>query len=1382
VAITLITPHQRPSSGGVYTIHQFARLAAALTDVHLVVAKGHPQPVEGVYVHGPEVLDDLDLPEADALVIPADMSGAERLFELESRHGAPILLFQGYGTPGDPVVRTNLALASHALCLSTWLFDQARAAGRSATLLRCGLDRAIFTPGDPTDARSPIVAMMTHPLESKGTTDGLEALRLARGDATEIELQLFGKARPEIEDVEFLAVPNELSEVAALLRASAVFVCASWEEGLGLPGIEAIASGAALATTDTKGSRDYARHGRTALVTEPRDPAALARSIVDLIRDPDLRGRLTAGGRAHVDAIYPEWERAAESFVEAVEDASAAFVRRRRRRVAAQSQPSGEDRPDSIAVAAPGREAHRARQMLREAEIERNSLEDELGRRVQESSDARRRAREVHAELELERDYHEQTRIELAALQARRAPVMARLAETEEHLASLTDAARSSERELAETGEQLGAAQEALQEQERRLAEAVAAQRQSEFELRQVGDSLRAELNDARAQTNATQLAKSAVQRELAETGEQLRVAEETLQGQVGRLADALAAQHQSEVEVRQVGDSLRAELNDARTQTHAAQLAESAANRELTETGSELELSTAQVSRLESALACALADAQVAESERAAFERQTVELSAQLEGIADHDAAPAQTTPDGIEPVDPVAEVHRLPRAVDTWPALPESERQGQQTFLSEYDELVSELPPRDDGADPLALPLAADLRGMVTPAAQDGAMNTPSVDVVVCVHNALEDVRMCVWSLLHKASRPFHLIIVNDGSDDTTTSFLDDLARRVPALTLIHRSDPPHGYTIAANLGLRASTADYVVMLNSDTVVTYGWLERIVAYGEQHERVGILGPMSNAASHQSVPERRSGGSWSTNPLPGWLTADGMAVVLQRAAPRTETRLPFLNGFCLTIKRTVIDDVGEFDEERFASGYAEESDYAQRVRAAGFELAVVDDAYVYHAKSRSYGTAGRNEVSKQAYQTLLAKHGKDEIDRLVREMEAGTMLEPVRVAVAQTISSPEATAAALAQDDGDRLSVVFVLPGLGDGGSGGSHSVYQEVHGLRRLGVPARIALHADAWDRAAAAYADADAVFETYEDTDDLALRTADANVIVATHFKSVATVAAVRGQRDDFLPAYYVQDYEPMFTFADLADKQEAAASYTAIGDALLFAKTHWLCNVVSRRHEVFVAKVEPSIDDELYRPPASRPDSGPVRIAAMVRPRTPRRQPYSTTAVLERLLDRFSGEVEVTTFGCRRAELAKVTRSSGLHASHRGLLKREEVASLLGSSDLFLDMSSYQAFGRTALEAMACGATAVVPRLGGLSDFARNGENLLTVDTMDRDATFEAVAALVDDRQRLAALKAGARETASRYSILRAALSEYIVLRDAYQRRLTRTAVS
>ena len=1341
MAVTLITPHQRPNSGGVYAIQQFARYASPLTEVHVVVAKGEPVPIEGARVHGPDALARLELPEADALLIPADMRGAERLFGLAPDRGAPMLLFQGYGTSHDPVVHANLVLASHAICTASWLVDEAVGAGCTATLVRYGLDRRLFSRGAPTDARDWVVAMMTHTLAWKGTEDGLEALRLARSEIPEIEVRLFGKLDPDFEDATFLATPNQLSEVAALMRESSVLVCPSWEEGFGLPGIEAIASGAALATTDTKGSRDYAFHGRTALVSAPRDPTALAQSIVDLIRDPGLRRRLIDAGRQHIDAIYPDWERAAEAFVAAADQAAREVRATRRARVKAPRGGADDDDADLISAPSLRREARRAKLMLREAEAERNELEAELGRRMKVGTDARHRVRELQVELERERDGLEQSETTRGAVEARATQLAGRLAEAEARVAELDSAARAAARELASTQDELHVAGQSVAARERRLE-------------------------------------------------------------------SALAARQQLERELQEVREALEAELDDARGEAQAAQRAQATARRELAQLSSELELSSAQRRRLQAALARARADAQVAEAERAAFERRTVELSALVESAGELQpwrlralssqpsrvqealtAVSAESVPEGAglsaveapRPADEaaLAAVHRLPSAARTWPALPASERAGQETFLAEYRELVAQLPPSEDGRDPLALPMPADMRGMLASPGEDQGAGVPSVDVVVCVHNALEYVRLCLWGLLHKASRRFRLLVVNDGSDEATTSFLAGLAEGLPALTLVHRADPPHGYTIAANLGLRASTSDYVVMLNSDTIVSYGWLERIVEYGQRHEQVGILGPLSNSATHQSVPERRSAGAWASNPLPGWLTEDGMALILERAAPRTETRLSFINGFCFVIKRAVISAIGEFDEESFATGYAEESDYAQRARAAGFELAVVDDAYVYHAKSKSYGSAGRDKVSRRAYQTFLAKHGPEEINRLVKEMEADTTLDPVRAAVADAISSPDMTESAVAQGSQERLSVAFVLPGLSDGGSGGAHSIYQEVHGLRRLGVPARIALHEGAWNRALKAYPDADDVFETYRDADDLAERTADANVIIATHFKSVPTLAAVRAKRDDFLPAYYVQDYEPMFKFADRADNEEAAASYTAIADTLLFAKTHWLCNVVSRRHGVFVAKVEPSIDEKLYRPSDGKVRSGPVRIAAMVRPRTPRRQPYGTIAVLERVLDELPGAVEVTTFGCRDADLEKITSSPAVRSSHLGLLKRQQVAELLGQSDVFLDMSTYQAFGRTALEAMACGATAVVPRLGGVWEFAQDGQNLLAVDTLECDATFEAVAALVGDRERLAQLKTAARETASRYSILRAALSEYIVLRHAFRARFGRS---
>jgi GT2 family glycosyltransferase len=899
------------------------------------------------------------------------------------------------------------------------------------------------------------------------------------------------------------------------------------------------------------------------------------------------------------------------------------------------------------------------------------------------------------------------------------------------------------------------------------------------------------------------------------------------------RLEAAVAARASAEADVEEVRSALEAALDVTRAERNAAQRAEQTVRRRLVELQEELSESSVQRQRLQSALAGARADAEAAEAERAASERRRDELVAELaqarrlgphpsydlqqqlerlldelRGVLDErdDLARrlAQATADGRltlappRPVNQLAPVSAATGPVETaveeagrpaepsvapaedfpagsrWPPLPDVEREVQANFLADYGAVAEPPPGRPDERDPVALPSPVDRRGVLAAPGEVQEPGAPSVDVVVCVHDALEDLRLCLWSLVAKAGRRFGLIVVNDGSDAPTSEFLTAWAALTPAARLIHRPDPPHGYTTAANAGLRASDADYVVLLNSDTIVTPGWLESIVACGEADERLGVLGPLSNAASHQSVPEIRDAGVWATNPLPSWLTADGMALIVARSAPRTRARPPFINGFCYAVKRRVIDAIGYLDEERFATGYCEENDFSQRARLAGFELGVVDDAYVYHAKSRSFGVEGRRGLAKRNYQVFLAKHGREEIDRLVGELEADQTLAPVRAAVRAAIAEPAGARAAISA--GRRpLSIVFVLPGLGDGGSGGSHSIYQEVKGMRQLGIPARIALFGKAFKRALSVYEDAEEIFEPFTGDDELAARTEQADVVSATHFKSVAMLRRLHGRRQDFLPAYYVQDYEPFFSAGGAADVAEAFESYTAIPDMLLFAKTHWLCNIVAGRHGIPVAKVEPSLDSEVFCLSASEPRGDRPHVVAMVRPRTARRQPFSTVAVLERLIAEFPDTVEVTTFGCHRRELEKITRSPEILAGHAGLLKREAVARLLRRSDVFLDMSMYQAFGRTALEAMACGCTAVVPRLGGVWEFCEQRGNAIAVDTLDREAAFAAVAGLLGDPAELARLKSNAARSASRHSIVRAALSEYLVFEAAHRAR-------
>ena len=751
----------------------------------------------------------------------------------------------------------------------------------------------------------------------------------------------------------------------------------------------------------------------------------------------------------------------------------------------------------------------------------------------------------------------------------------------------------------------------------------------------------------------------------------------------------------------------------------------------------------------------------------RAALEEQVRILEGTL-AQWQTDARAAQMHDDGHDPL-----------GSGTEGAAVEGEREAWQTLLDLYLPLLEGALPDEDERDPLSLPCPLDVRGMLRSAQDEQEERQPSVDVVVCVHDALEDVRRCLWSLLTKTERSFRLILVDDGSKTPTASFLRAFADRHPMVTLLQREDPPHGYTLAANEGLEVSRSDYVVLLNSDTVVSPGWLERLLAHGEAHPELGIVGPLSNAASHQSVPAVREDAGWAVNPLPEWLTVDGMAAALTRVAPHTDTRLPFLNGFCYVVKRAVIERIGGFDSERFASGYCEENDYSQRAREAGFQLGVADDVYIHHAKSRSYGSAGRSELAERNYQSFLEKHGRARIEELVERMEANQGLAPVRAAVAELSANPRALTSLLGGSRGEPLRVVFLLPGLAHGGSGGSHSLYQEVSAMRSLGIPARIMLPQWDGERAAAVYEDAEEIFQTFADAEDLAVKTADADVISATHHKSVALLSAIRELRGDFLAAYYVQDYEPFFTVPYIA--QEAVASYTALPEMLLFAKSHWLCNVVAERHGLYVAKVEPSLDHELFTPGAAK--SGPLRVVAMLRPRTARRQPVATATVLERLLEQHPGEVQVSTFGCYEDELRELLPgAAAIHERHRGLLSRREVAELLRESDVFLDMSVYQAFGRTALEAMACGATAVVPNVGGVWEFVRHEGNALAVDTLDPDGAVQALGRLVTDRELLGRLQAGAVASAARYSAVRAACSEYVLFARAHSARFGERGIS
>lgn len=654
-----------------------------------------------------------------------------------------------------------------------------------------------------------------------------------------------------------------------------------------------------------------------------------------------------------------------------------------------------------------------------------------------------------------------------------------------------------------------------------------------------------------------------------------------------------------------------------------------------------------------------------------------------------------------------------------------------------------------------------------------QEALSANAEVDVVVPVFNALADVRRCLASLLrHRGSHRLRLIIVNDASDEATTDWLRQFAAAEAMVSLVEHAEN-QGYTRSINDGLRLGKAPYRVLLNSDTMVTAGWLQRLIACFESDPQLGLVGPLSNAASWQNVPALYDEtGRFAVNNLPVGFDLERYADAVRSAARCCYPRVPVLNGFCIMIRSQVLERIGLMDEARFPVGYGEENDFCLRAQDAGYTLAVADDVFVFHAKSKSFGHERRQALSRQGRDALRQKHGVERVDQLVALMKVHVGLDEVRHNLQRHLQTITPSRAKV---QSPRL--LYLLPVRG--GGGGVHSVVQEAAEMLRLGVHVRIAVrpedHQDYLDQ----YHDvarAPQLFMAADEREVSPLAT-QFDIAIATIHSSVQRLQELVSANPALMPAYYVQDYEPLFFTDRGARWQQAKQSYRALPHTLLFAKTHWLVDTVRQRHDLSLHKVVPSLDHGVYHP-RPRPADGKIHLTAMIRPSTPRRGAARTIAVLSRLMAAFPDRLVVHLFGCDTERPEYLRLGVDFPAIHHGVLKRLGVAEVLAQSDIFLDLSDYQAFGRTALEAMACGATAVVPMQGGANEYAHHGINALVVDTLDEAAVVDVIQSVLADSERLASLQRQALLTASRYSVHAAAMSIYLTLAASWEAGVSR----
>ena len=243
------------------------------------------------------------------------------------------------------------------------------------------------------------------------------------------------------------------------------------------------------------------------------------------------------------------------------------------------------------------------------------------------------------------------------------------------------------------------------------------------------------------------------------------------------------------------------------------------------------------------------------------------------------------------------------------------------------------------------------------------------PEVAIVVPVYNAPALVARCLDSVLAQSTGRARLIVVDDASPDPAVAPLLARYAGIDGVCLL-RNERNRGFTATANRGIGMAGAADVVLLNADTEVGPNWLQGLRRAAYASADVGTATAVSDNAGAFAVPELEQ-----ANTLPTCWTFDESARALWQQAGLAYPQLPTGNGFCLYIRRAVIDAVGLLDEAAFAQGYGEENDFCQRAARHGFHHLIAGNVLVKHARSQSFGEERRIALGRAGMAVLRERY-----------------------------------------------------------------------------------------------------------------------------------------------------------------------------------------------------------------------------------------------------------------------------------------------------------------------------------------------------------------------------------------------------------------------
>lgn len=244
--------------------------------------------------------------------------------------------------------------------------------------------------------------------------------------------------------------------------------------------------------------------------------------------------------------------------------------------------------------------------------------------------------------------------------------------------------------------------------------------------------------------------------------------------------------------------------------------------------------------------------------------------------------------------------------------------------------------------------------------------------VDIIIPIYNGMPFLKTCLESVFNSGLVHATVILIEDSSPDP------EVRRYLKRL----KAEPPYsdcrfyfnamnmGFVKSVNFGVSLSSND-VILLNADTVVTQNWVQRIQSVAYRDAAIATVTPLSNNATIASVPE-----FCKNNTIPETIDLNHLADFLNAEADATRLphKLPTAVGYCMYIKREVLQRVGMFDADSFGLGYGEENDFCERAKRLGYWHALADNSFILHEGGASFHERKEQLIARHS-EILAKKH-----------------------------------------------------------------------------------------------------------------------------------------------------------------------------------------------------------------------------------------------------------------------------------------------------------------------------------------------------------------------------------------------------------------------